>query len=128
MKDYCIQQAKPQLDANWPKSPPPLLPLVRYSACIRSHDITLPNCISCIIEHFIGDLAEESPQGQTGNFFRLDLSISCNFQPLWLRWQKVPPTPSSQTGKYFRLDLSISCNYQQLCSAGRKDPLSFAFS
>ena len=23
MKDYCIQQAKPQLDANRPKSPPP---------------------------------------------------------------------------------------------------------
>ena len=39
--------------------------LVRYSAHFMSHDVTLRNCI-CMIEHFIWDLAEEPPGGQTG--------------------------------------------------------------
>ena len=55
------------------------------------------------------------------DIFRLNLSISCNFQQLWFSWQKAPPNcqhpdspPSDQTIKNFRLDLSISCNFQQL--------------
>ena len=33
-----------------------------------------------------------SPPPQTVKIFRLDLSISCNFQQLWFRWQKSPPS------------------------------------
>ena len=50
---------------------PPLLfcLLVRYSARIMSHDVTLPNCVLHIIEHLINcDLAEKPPP-QQGNFF-----------------------------------------------------------
>ena len=31
------------------------------------------------------------PPQEQGSFFRLDLSISCNFQQLLFRWQKSPP-------------------------------------
>ena len=43
-----------------------------------------------------------SPSGQTGKkLFTLDLSISCNFQQLWILWQKSPP--HDQTGKNYIL-------------------------
>ena len=46
-------------------------------------------------------------------FFRLNLSISGNFQQLWAQLAENAP-PSGQTGKIFRLDLFISGNFQQL--------------
>ena len=105
-KDYCIQLAKPQPEQIGRKAPPPpFCLLVRYLARIVWHDITLPNCISCIIEHHIDDLAEKLPPhpggGQTWKFFfRLDLSISCNFQQLWVQLAEKPPE-GGQTGKFF---------------------------
>ena len=68
------------------KSPP--LPFGGYSVHIMWCDITLPNHISCIIEHLTGDLSKE------GKILRLDISISCNFQQLWFSWQKSTPPPS----------------------------------
>ena len=44
------------------------------------------------------------PSSGTVKFFRLDLSISCNFQQLWFSWQKsplLPPAASGQTVKFF---------------------------
>ena len=86
-KDNCFQQAKPQLAANRPKSL-----LVRYSAHAMSRNVTLPNHISCIIEHLIRDLAEEPLRqaAKQGNILRLGLSISCNFKQLLFSWQKSP--------------------------------------
>ena len=94
-KTYIGQSPKPQVDSNWLKRHPPLFCLlVRYLAHIVSCDVTLPNHISCIIEHLIWDLAESPPPFQAakqGKILRLDLSISCNFQQLWFSWQKSQP-------------------------------------
>ena len=47
------------------------------------------------------------------DFFGMDLSISGNFQQLWVQLAvKLPPR--GQTGKNFRLDSFISGNFQQL--------------
>ena len=63
---------------TWQKSP-----------LIMQHGITLPNCIPHIIEHVMNsDLAEKAPEEK---ILWLDLSISCNFQQVWFRWQKRPP-------------------------------------
>ena len=40
------------------------------------------------------------PVARQWKFFRLDLSISCNFQQLWFSWQKNP-APSGQTVNIF---------------------------
>ena len=45
-------------------------------------------------------------------FFTLDLSISGNFEQLWLLWQKSPLLQDE--GKFFTLDLSISGIFEQL--------------
>ena len=71
-------------------------------------------------------LAENPPcplqQPKREKILRLDLSISCNFQQLWLSWQKsAPPWPKRE--KILRLDLSISCNFQQLWFSWQKSPL-----
>ena len=52
------------------------------------------------------------PLSQTGTNFRLDLSISGNFQQLWVQLAENLP-PWSQRGKQFRVDLSISGYIQQ---------------
>ena len=97
-KTYVDQSPKPQVGSNWPKNPP--LPFLPFGEILGSHHatwcITLPKHISLIIEHLIKDLAEKPlppPSCWTGKFiFRLDLSISCNFQQqLWFSWQKSPP-------------------------------------
>ena len=56
------------------------------------------------------------PAATQGKILRLDLSVSCNFQQLWISWQKSPPRlPLGPIqGKILRLDLSISCNFKQL--------------
>ena len=48
-------------------------------------------------------LAEKSPlqEARQWNLFRVDLSISCNFQQLWFSWQKPSPHLWSQTVKFF---------------------------
>ena len=95
-KDYCIQQAKPQLDANRPKSPhPPLFCLlVRYSANIISHDITLPNHILCIIQHLIEDLAEKPPSpSQEGKKFKTGSIHLMQFPATLVQLAEKPPTP-----------------------------------
>ena len=89
------------------EKPPPLFCLlVRYPAHIAWCDVTLPNCISHIIEHRIDDLAEKPPPeaAKQGNFFRLDLSISCNFQQLWVQLAESPPLPLSQPNREIFLD------------------------
>ena len=126
MKDYCIQQAKLQLDANQPNSPPLFCLLVRYSAHILSHDVTLLNHILCIIEHLIVDLAEEPPppSSQTGKNSEIGsihfITISSNFGSAG---RKVPPSPAKQR-KVLRLDLSISCNSEQLWFARGLSPVT----
>ena len=54
------------------------------------------------------------------HFFDLiyNLSISCNFQQLWISWQWP-----DRLWTFFRLDLSISCNFQQLWFRWQKSPL-----
>ena len=81
--------------------------------------------------------------------FRLDLSISCNFEQLCFCWQNPPlqnreisldwiypflailsnfasagnpPPPTSNRKNFFRLDLYISCNFEQLCFTCQKSP------
>ena len=103
-KDYCIQLAKPQLDANRPKSPPPLFCLlVRYSTHIVAHDITSCTDISCIIEPHFGFCGRKapSPTRMREKFLTSDLSISGNFKQLWFLWQKSPPPPPKDEGKFF---------------------------
>ena len=48
-------------------------------------------------------LAEKPPlqEARQWNLFRVDLSISCNFQQLWFSWQKPSPHLWSQTVKFF---------------------------
>ena len=120
------QSPKPQLDSNRPKSPPLLCLLVRYSAHVMSCDVTLANCISCIIKHLIGTWKKSPPAAKQGKILRLDLSISCNFQQLWFSWQKSSPPPAATQGKILRLDLSLSCNFQQLWFSWQKSALPFS--
>ena len=101
------------------RKPPLFYLLVRYSARIVSHDITLLKHISHIID-LIEDLAEKPlPQAaEQGNFFRLDLSISCNFQQLWFSWQKPPQWPKRENNLDWIYQFhAISSNFG---SAGRK--------
>ena len=96
MKDYYIQLAKPQPEQIGQKDPLLFCLLVRYMACIMWHNVTLLNHILCIIEHHIDELAEKPlplRQPNREKFFRLDLSISCNFQQLWVQLAEKPPTP-----------------------------------
>ena len=73
-KEYTAKGYRRRTSYKW------LLKIVS-NACIMSHNVTLWNHISCIIEHLITDLAEgPTPQQPNGKFLRLDLSISCNFQ------------------------------------------------
>ena len=67
---------------------------------------------------FIALPARKAPPRK--NFFRLNLSISCNFKQLDLSWQKSPS--HQEQGIFFRLDLSISCNFRQFAPVGRKAP------
>ena len=105
-KTYVDQSPKPQVGSNRLKSAPPHL-LVRYSAHIVWHNVSLLNHIPHIIEHHIKDLAENPtpspPPQEQGNFFRVDLSISCNFKQLCFSWQKSPspPPPPKEQGKFF---------------------------
>ena len=149
MKDLCCSVTQASSWFKSAKKPPPLFCLlVRYSACIVWHKVTLHNHIPCIIKHHIEDLAEKPPpqeQGkfldwiypfhaissnfhsagrkappqEQGNFFRLDVSISCNFEQLWFSWQKPP---LQEHGIFFRLDLSISGNFEQLWFQEAENP------
>ena len=100
-KDYCIQEAKPQLDANWPKIPPLFCLLARYLAHIVSCDVTLPNHISYIIDHLIGNLVEKPPpmtkQETFLDWIYLFHAISSNFGSAG----RKAPSPNNQTGKKF---------------------------
>ena len=64
------------------------------------------------------------PSSWTVKCFRLDLSISCNFQQLWFSWQKSPLLPPSSQWPdseiFFRLNLFIPCNFQQLWFSWQK--------
>ena len=57
-------------------------------------------------------------------FFRLDLSISCNFQWLWFSWQKNLPQPAQQTDSENFLDWIYSCHAisSNFGTAGREAP------
>ena len=92
-KDYCIQQAKPQLDANRPKSPlpPPLLP---FGEILSLHCVTWCNFAEpYFMYHWTSHWGpgRRAPLQPNRKILRLDLSISCNFQQLWLSWQQSPP-------------------------------------
>ena len=93
-----------------------------------SCDITLPNRISCIIEHLIWTW-QKSPTptptvAKQEKILRLDLFISCNFQQHWFSCQKRHPKGAKR--KILRLDLSISCNFQQLWFSWQKSPPPFS--
>ena len=67
-------------------------------------------------------LADKSPPSNREIFFRLDLSISCNFKQLCSSWQKSP-LPNRDI--FLRLDLSISWFHaisSNFASSVRKDP------
>ena len=52
------------------------------------------------------------PPRKREHFLKLDLSISCNFQQLWLLVaEKPPPPPPRNRENFFRLDLSISWQF-----------------
>ena len=62
----------------------------------------------------LGSAGRKAPsQEPNGQFFRLNLSISGNFQQLWVQLAAKLP-PRGQTGKHFRWYLFISGNFQQL--------------
>ena len=65
--------------------------------------------------------AEPPPPQDEGNFFTLDLSISCNFQQLWFLWQKSPPLPHKDDN-FHRTRTSI--RYERLF-AGNANPSSY---
>ena len=72
----------------------------------------------------VGFCGRKAPPPQDeGNLFTLDLSISGNFQQLWILWQKTSSPLPQDEGKYFTLDLSISGNFQQLWFWWQKSPL-----
>ena len=109
---------KIKIPENWAEKPPP--PPHRMGE-IFFHWIYPFHAISSTF----GCCGRKAPPTQWPNrFFRLDLSISSNFQQLWFLWQKSPPPPTSQTGKNFRLDLSIHAISSNFGSAGRKAPPS----
>ena len=64
-------------------------------------------------------VAEKPPPRMRENFLTLDLSISGNFQQLWILWQKGPPRMRENI---LTLDLSISGNFQQLWFLWQKSP------
>ena len=45
------------------------------------------------------------PVAKQGNILRLDLSIWCNFQQLWLSWQESLPSPVAKQGKIMKLSI-----------------------
>ena len=115
-KTYIGQSPKPQVDSNQPKSPPPLFCLlVRYSAHIMSHDVTLPNHTSCIIEHLIWENWAEKPF-ETGSIHFMQFPVTL------VQLAEKPPPPAAKQVKILRLDLSISCNFQL---SWQKRPPSF---
>ena len=123
-KDYCIQLAKPQPDANRPKSPPPphFCLLVRYSTRIAAHDITLRTDISCIIEPHFGFCGRKAPPQDEGKFFDFRF---IRFRQFWatLVFVAEKPPPPPRWGKFFWPQIypfqAISSNFG-FC--GRKAP------
>ena len=103
--------------------------LVRYLAHIMWHDVTLPNCISCIIEHVMNsDLAEKPPSFLPfGELLGLYHVTWCNFAKLYSmhhwscheQWlgRKSPPISKNCDWIY-----CISCNFQQLWFSWQKSP------
>ena len=114
--------------------PPPPHLLVRYSARVVAHDITLCSDISCIIEPHIIETWQKSPPPQDQrkffdtrsihfrqfkqhwweHFLTPGLSISGNLEQLWFWWQKSLPPPPQDQGNFLTPDLSISGNFEQL--------------
>ena len=86
------------IQISW-KAPPPLFCLLlRYSAHIMSCDITLPNHISCIIEHLIKDLAEKFPPPET------------SFNIGQIAWQKILKTYFPCTSEHISCTIEIHCS------------------
>ena len=110
------------------KPPPLFCLLVRYSAHIMWHNITLLNHIPHIIIHHIKDLAEKPPPPTKNreNFLNWIYSFHAILSNFASAGRKAPPG----TGNiFFRLDLSISCNFEQLWfQVAEKTPLFSAFS
>ena len=108
-------------------APSPFCLMVRYSACIVSQDVTLPNHISCTIKHLIGDLAEKTPHPQWQKWQKfLDwkypfYEISSNFGSAGRK-----ATPHSKTGKKFlNWIYPFHAISRSFASAGRKAPPHF---
>ena len=111
--------------SNRPKKPPPpFCLLVRYSACVVSHDITLPKHVSHIIEHLIKDLAEKPPPPAAEQWKCLDWicpfrAISSNFGS---SGRKEPPPKAAKQGNILDWIYSFHAISSNFGSAGRKGP------
>ena len=84
--DLSISGNFEQLWFLWQKSPPPDEGKFVYTGCIH-------------FRHFWATLvfvAEKSPPPNEGNLFTLDVSVSGNFEQLWILWQKRPPPPQDE--------------------------------
>ena len=90
-KDYCIQLAKPQLDANRPKSPPP--------AAKQGKIFRLNLSISCDFKQLWFSRQKSPPPPYEGNFFYTG-SIHFRQFPATLVFVAEKP-PRGQTGKFF---------------------------
>ena len=117
MKDLCWSK----LVQIGQKAPPLFCLLVRYSACIVWHNITLHNHIPHIIKHHIEDLAEKPPPQEQGKFFSTGSIHFMQFRATFI--QLVENFPPQEQGNFFRLDVSISCNFEQLWFSWQKSPL-----
>ena len=75
---------------------PPFCLLVRYLARIVSHDINLPNHISCIIEHLIWDSGRRAIplHGQTGKNSETGSINFMQFPATLVQLAEKPPFPS----------------------------------
>ena len=95
-KTYVDQSTKPQVGSNWPNPPPSFLP---FGEILGSCHVTWCNFAQVYFMHHWTSHqgpGRKAPSSQTGKFFILDLSITCNFQQLLFSWQKSPP-PSIST-------------------------------
>ena len=106
----------------WQKSPPPMTKQGNFLHLIyRFHAIS---------SYFGSADRTPPPHDKTGKFFRLDLSISFNFQQLLFSWQKSPTHPPSPPPHFclFMRDPASIMHVEYLWSPYYKSTLRFLLS
>ena len=123
-KDYCTQQAKPQLAANWLKSPPPLLFLV-FGEILGLCHVTWCNFKEPY--HWPSHLGPDRrappndqrvKKSETGSIHFLQFPAT-----LAQLAEKTPPPPAVKEGKFWDWIYPFHAISSNFGSAGRKAPL-----